>query len=74
MATLIILILSFFSPAGIEQICLENKYSISQLGRFAMAIMLGFTGASHFIKTAEMVQLMPDFFPYKIGSFRYGSI
>jgi uncharacterized membrane protein len=44
---------------------MKTKYSIGQLGRFAMAIMLGFTGAAHFIKTQEMVQMIPVFLPYK---------
>ena len=32
-----------------------------------MAIMLLFTGLSHFYKTEEMVQMMPDFLPEKAG-------
>jgi uncharacterized membrane protein len=36
------------------------------MGRIAMAIMLLFTGASHYFKTGEMVQMMPEFLPYKI--------
>ena len=28
--------------------------------------MLLFTGSSHFFKTHEMVQMMPEFLPYKI--------
>lgn len=43
----------------------HNKYSLSALGRLALALMLVFTGSSHFIKTGEMVQMMPDFFPNK---------
>lgn len=66
MSTLIILFLSFLILLASNKYILKTKYSLSQLGRFAMAIMLGFTGAAHFIKTAEMVQMMPEFFPYKI--------
>jgi len=66
MSTLIILILSFLILLALNKYVLKTKYSISQLGRFALAIMLGFTGASHFFKTGEMVQMMHDFFPYKI--------
>ena len=66
MSTLIILIFSFCL------IWLLNKYvfisflTVSLMGRVALAIMLLFTGSSHFFKTAEMVQMMPEFLPYKI--------
>ena len=36
------------------------------MGRVALAIMLLFTGSSHFFKTPEMVQMMPEFLPYRI--------
>ena len=64
MAPLIILIISFGTGLALNFV-LQKKYSISDLGRFALAIMLAFTGASHFIKTEEMFQMMPNFFPYK---------
>lgn len=35
------------------------------MGRIAMAVMLLFTGAAHFYKTTEMIQMMPDFLPAK---------
>lgn len=65
MSTLIILLLSFVLLLALNKYVLKAKYSTSQLGRLAMAIMLGFTGASHFTKTQEMVQMMPAFLPYK---------
>ena len=65
MAPLIILIVSFLILFALN-FFLKKQFSFSQLGRFAMAIMLVFTGASHLIKTEEMVQMMPDFFPYKL--------
>ena len=36
------------------------------MGRTALAIMLLFTGSSHFYKSEEMVQMMPEFLPFKI--------
>jgi uncharacterized membrane protein len=66
MSTLIILLLSFIILLALNKYVMRTKFSISQLGRLAMAIMLVFTGAAHFIKTQEMVQMMPDFLPYKI--------
>jgi uncharacterized membrane protein len=65
MSTLIILLLSFVMLLALNKYVMKTKYSTSQLGRFAMATMLGFTGAAHFIKTQEMVQMMPYFLPYK---------
>ncbi len=64
MAPLIILVISFAIASALNFLA-KKKFSISDLGRFALAIMLAFTGASHFIKTEEMVQMMPSFVPYK---------
>jgi hypothetical protein len=36
------------------------------MGRTALAIMLLFTGSTHFFKSGEMVQMMPEFVPFKI--------
>jgi uncharacterized membrane protein len=36
------------------------------MGRVALAVMLLFTGSSHFLKTSEMVQMIPEFLPYRI--------
>ena len=65
MAPLIILIVSFIVALALNFV-FQNKYSISLLGRFALATMLASTGVSHFIKTDEMLQMMPHFLPYKI--------
>jgi uncharacterized membrane protein len=65
MAPLVVLIISFLILLALK-FFLTKQFSISQVGRLAMAVMLVFTGASHFIKTEEMVQMMPDFFPYKL--------
>ena len=52
---------------AINKFFLNNNYSLSALGRFALALMMMFTGLSHFFKTEEMVQMMPDFLPNKTG-------
>lgn len=36
------------------------------MGRSALAVMLLFTGSSHFYKSEEMVQMLPEFLPFKI--------
>jgi uncharacterized membrane protein len=43
-----------------------NSLTMSFMGRIALAVMLIFTGSSHFYKTEEMVQMMPGFLLYKI--------
>jgi uncharacterized membrane protein len=65
MAPLIILFISFLILLAFKSF-LKKQFSVSQAGRLAMGIMLVFTGATHFIKTQEMVQMMPDFLPYKV--------
>jgi uncharacterized membrane protein len=67
MSTLVILFVSFFVGLTMNKMVLQDKYSIDALGRFALSIMLVFTGAAHFFKTEEMVQMMPDFVMYKNG-------
>ena len=54
------------SDLAFEKYVAKNFLSVSLMGKIAMAIMLLFTGSSHFFKTGEMVQMMPDFLPYKI--------
>ena len=66
MPTLIILISSFCLIWLLNKYVAKNILSVSLTGKIAMAIMLLFTGTSHFFKTPEMVQMMPDFLPYKI--------
>lgn len=67
MSTLIILLLSFLISLALNKYAFHNRYSSSTLGRFALAVMLLFTGTSHFFKTDEMVQMMPGLLPYKTG-------
>ncbi len=65
MSTLTILMLSFSALWLLNKYVLRGHFTISTMGRVAMAIMLLFTGASHFYKTAEMVQMLPSFMHYK---------
>jgi uncharacterized membrane protein len=65
MSTLIVLILSFIILWAVNTYGIKSYFSISQMGRISLAIMLLFTGTAHFYKTGEMVQMMPEFLPYK---------
>jgi uncharacterized membrane protein len=66
MAPLIVLIASFGLFWIVNKYLLKEKYSISLIGRVALALMLLMTGAAHFFKTDVMVQSMPDMLPYKV--------
>jgi uncharacterized membrane protein len=65
MSTLIVLILSFIILWAVNTYGIKSYFSISQMGRISLAIMLLFTGSAHFYKTGEMVQMMPEFLPLK---------
>lgn len=66
MIPLIALLLSFAAFWLLNQYVLKNKITLSYIGRASLSIMLLLTSSAHFSKTAEMVQSMPDFLPYKI--------
>ena len=66
MSTLIILVFSFCLIWLLNKYVFKSFLTLSSTGRLAMAIMLLFTGSSHFFKTPEMVQMIPAFLPYKI--------
>ena len=66
MSTLVILLLSFAVLWILNRYVLRNYYALSAVGRLALAIMLMFTGAAHFYKTEEMVQMMSEFLPNKV--------
>ena len=66
MSTLIILISSFCLLWLLNKFVVKDFLTVGIMGRVALAIMLLFTGSSHFFKTAEMVRMMPEFLPYKI--------
>ena len=66
MSTLIILISSFCLIWLLNKHVGKSFLTVNLVGRLALAIMLLFTGSSHFFKTQEMVQMMPEFLPYRI--------
>jgi uncharacterized membrane protein len=66
MATLILLIVSFLILWLLNRFGLEHKLTLSFMGRCALAMMLFFTGISHFYKQQEMVAMMPAILPYKL--------
>lgn len=65
MAPLIILLVSFGAFFAVNKFLLSEKFSLSFIGRTALAIMLIATGIAHFLNTDSMVQMMPDFMPAK---------
>ena len=66
MATLIILILSFSFFWVVNKYALHDHFTNTFMGRTALAAMLVLTGSAHFFKRVEMVQMMPEFLPFKI--------
>ena len=65
MSTLIILIVSFTFLWVVNAYVINGYLSHGQVGRISLSLMLLFTGTAHFYKTFEMVQMMPEFLPYK---------
>lgn len=66
MSTLIILIVSFSILWVLNTYAMNNYFSVSQMGRISLAMVLLFTGTAHFYKSKEMVEMVPEFLPYKI--------
>jgi uncharacterized membrane protein len=65
MSPLIILIITFGFFFAVNRFLFQNRFSLSFIGRTALALMLIATGISHFTNAAEMIEMMPDFFPLK---------
>ena len=65
MAPLIILIVCFGITFLINKFLLKDRFSLSFIGRFSLAIMLIFTGIAHFAKTDLMIEMMPEIVPVK---------
>lgn len=65
MAPLIILVFSFLICFSANKLFFKNKLNVSFMGRTAMCIMLVFTALAHFNQTDYMVEMLPDFIPYK---------
>lgn len=65
MTPLIFLLTGFALVYAINKFLLNNRLSLSFVGRAALALMLTVTGISHFTSTDLMVEMMPDFLPMK---------
>lgn len=65
MAPLIIIIACFGITLVINKFLLNDRFSLSFIGRFSLAIMLLFTGIAHFAKTDLMIEMMPEIVPLK---------
>ncbi len=67
MAPLIILIVAFVLIFAANRFFLSGRLSISQIGRYALALMMLMAGISHFTAPGVevMTQMMPDVIPYK---------
>ena len=65
MAPLIFLLTAFALLYAVNRFFLDNRLSLSFIGRIALAVMLIVTGIAHFTSADSMVEMMPDFLPYK---------
>ena len=65
MAPLIILLATFGIFFAVNKFLIGDKFSLSFVGRFALAMMLIATGVAHFTNTEPMIEMMPDFMPAK---------
>ena len=68
MAPLILLVATFAILFAINKYALGSRFSVSLIGRIAMAAMLLLAGVLHFTSTGIeiMVNMMPDAIPYKL--------
>ncbi len=65
MAPLIILLVAFGIFFAVNKFLLGERFSLSFIGRFALALMLLATGIAHFTNTEPMIEMMPEFLPAK---------
>lgn len=65
MTPLLFLLTVFGLLFGINKFLLQDKLSLSFIGRVSLAIMLIVTGIAHFTRTDLMVEMMPEFLPLK---------
>lgn len=66
MKPLILLLTVFAIGIMIRTLRNQNKPSSSILGRIAMSSMLVFTGVAHFFFADGMMQMIPEFVPYRL--------
>ena len=65
MAPLIFLSGTFILLFAVNKFLPANRLSLSFVGRASLAVMLIVTGVAHFTSTNLMIEMMPDFMPYK---------
>lgn len=65
MTPLIFLLATFILLFTVNKFLAANQLSLSFIGRAALAVMLIVTGIAHFTSTDLMIELMPEFLPYK---------
>lgn len=65
MTPLIFLLAAFTLLFTVNKFFLKNRLSFSLVGRAALGVMLTVTGIAHFTSTDLMIEMMPDFLPYK---------
>lgn len=65
MAPLIFLLATFGVLFLVNKFVLQDRLSMSFMGRAAMSVMLIVTGVSHFTNTEQMIEMMPDAMPAK---------
>ncbi|MEZ5427273.1 MAG: hypothetical protein R2747_13470 [Pyrinomonadaceae bacterium] len=65
MAPLIILLVTFLLFFAVNKFLLGGRFSLSFIGRTALALMLIATGVSHFTNTDLMVGMIPEAIPAK---------
>lgn len=65
MIPLIILIATFVVFYLLNSHLLAERFSMSFIGRFALAVMMLAAGIAHFTAVGPMVEMMPEFIPAK---------
>ncbi|HEX8370340.1 MAG TPA: DoxX family membrane protein [Pyrinomonadaceae bacterium] len=65
MAPLIVLLVGFGILFIVNRFLLKDKWSLSLVGRIALALMLIVTATAHFTDTDLMIEMMPEFMPLK---------
>ena len=66
MIPLIVLCAAFAGAFLVNKFLFGGRLSGSLIGRFAMSCLLLLAGIAHFTSVEPMVQMMPDFIPYKL--------
>jgi uncharacterized membrane protein len=65
MIPLVVLLTAFAVLFGANRFLLHKRLELSFIGRAALAVTLIVTGSAHFTSTDVMVEMMPEFMPWK---------